>query len=309
VRRFAIVYLFCLATPLVAQQQSAPQMPYHSVPDFFRLPPNIMMGETAAVALDAKGHIFVFTRAPHPLLEFDPEGNFVRAYGEGIFTRPHGLRFDPEGNIWLTDRDAHFVLKMSPDGRVLMVLGRQNQPGVVGNHSEQLFDQPTDVAFGHFGDVFVTDGYGNSRVVKFDKTGKFLKAWGQRGTGPGEFNIPHSIVVDSKGLLYVADRENKRIQIFDSEGNFIKEWKHVGQPWGLSITPGPDQVLYMADGLADRVLKLDLSGNILGTFGERGKQVGQFYFAHGIAVGPNNELYIAEILNWRAQKLVLERIH
>jgi DNA-binding beta-propeller fold protein YncE len=133
-----------------------------------------------------------------------------------------------------------------------------------------------------------------------------LKAWGQKGTGPGEFNVPHSIVADSQGRLYVADRENNRIQIFDSNGDFISEWTHVGQPWALAITSGPNQIIFMTDGQADRILKLDLNGKILGAFGQRGKQPGQFYFAHGIAVASNNDLYVADTLNWRAQKLVLE---
>jgi YVTN family beta-propeller protein len=131
-----------------------------------------------------------------------------------------------------------------------------------------------------------------------------VKDWGKKGTGPGEFDVPHSIVIDSKGLLYVGDRENNRIQIFDTDGNFVREWDKIGSPWGLFITPGPDQVIYMSDGAANRVLKLDLNGNILGAFGESGKQPGQFEYAHGIAVGPKNEIYVAEILNWRVQKLV-----
>lgn len=217
----AVAMVFLLTSPLIAQPPSAPEMLYKSVSDFFRLPPNLHLGETVAVALDSNGHIFVFNRMPgHPILEFDNAGSFVRSFGEDIFTSPHGLRVDPEGNIWATDRDAHVVLKMSADGRILLVLGRKDFPGIVGSKGEQLFDKPTDVAFGPSGDIFVADGEGNSRIVKFDRNGKFLKAWGRKGKGPSEFNVPHSVVADLQGRVYVADRENNRIQIFDSSGNF-----------------------------------------------------------------------------------------
>jgi YVTN family beta-propeller protein len=304
-RSLLIAVVLCFgATSLYGQQDSVPTMSYRLVPGFFKFPSNIHLGEAASVALDSKGNIFIANRGTHPLVEFDSEGNFLRSIDDDVFVDAHSIRFDTDGNMWFVDRNSHIVLKLDPDGRVLMVLGRKNVSGLMSNHGQPLFNRPTDVAFGANGDIFVTDGYGNSRVVKFDKNGKFLKTWGTKGTGPSEFNIPHSIAIDSKGLLYVADRENNRIQIFDGDGNFIRQWDKIGSPWWLCITPGPNQVIYMADGVAGRVLKLNLSGEILGAFGDPGKQSGRFAEPHGLAVGPQHELYVSEILTWRVQKFV-----
>jgi DNA-binding beta-propeller fold protein YncE len=299
--RFFCYLLACVALwPAGAASQSAelPRLAYQPVAHFLELPIGGNFGEAAGVAINSRGHLFIFHRGPSPLMEFDANGCFVRSIGEGLFTRPHGLRIDREDNIWTTDVGSHLVLKFNSEGRVLLVLGRQ---GVAGE-SDALFNQPSDVAFSPMGEIFVTDGYGNSRVVKFDKEGNFLKAWGRKGTAPGEFDLPHTIAIDARGRVYVGDRENQRVQIFDGYGNFVQEWRHVGHPWGLFITP--EQVLYLADGRANRVLQLDLNGNILGVLGGPGKAPGQFAYAHGIAVGASNEIYIAEILNWRVQKFV-----
>ncbi len=274
------------------------ELPYRLVPHFLSLPAGWNLQETPGVALNSRGHIFVFHRGPHALMECDGAGKFVRTIGEGLFTRAHGLRIDGEDNIWTTDVGSHIVLKFNPEGRVLMVLGREDNAG----ETDRLFDRPADVAFGPAGEIFVADGYGNSRVVKFDKHGKFIKAWGKAGTMPGEFNLVHTVAVGPNGRVYVGDRENERVQIFDLDGNFIEEWTHVGHPWGLDLTP--DNVFLMTDGYADRVSKIDLAGNVLGTFGGPGKAPGEFSYAHWIAVGPEDEFYVAEILNWRVQKFV-----
>jgi DNA-binding beta-propeller fold protein YncE len=290
----------------LSKPEDSPDMGYEAVPDFLSLPPGANFGEATGVALNSKGHIFVFNRGPQPLMEFGRDGKFVRTLGDGLFTSAHGLRIDGDDNIWTTDIGSHTVLQFNREGRVLMVLGKT---GVAGEWSEAfdmpLFNQPTDVAFGPSGAIFVSDGYGNSRIMKFDKNGRFIKSWGRKGASPGDFNLPHAVAVDAKGLIYVGDRENKRVQIFDAEGGFVKEWPHVGCPYGLCITP--DQLLYMADGRAERVLKMNLEGEILGSFGEAGKAVGQFGWAHDIAVGPQSEIYVAEILNWRVQKFVKSR--
>jgi DNA-binding beta-propeller fold protein YncE len=250
------------------------------------------------IAQDSRGHIYVFNRSPHPLLEFDPSGRFVREIGEGMFVSAHSVRIDSEDNIWAVDVNAHFVVRFNPQGRVTMVLGYKNR----GSEEPEYFNRPTDIAFARNGDFYITDGYVNSRVVKYSKDGKLLKIWGKKGTGPGEFNLPHAVVVDAKGRVYVADRENKRIQIFDSDGNFIREWKQFGSPWGLEITP--DQHIFMADGYADRVVELDTEGKQLGTLGSSGKAPGQFFYAHGICAGKDGALYVSEIRNWRVQKFV-----
>jgi DNA-binding beta-propeller fold protein YncE len=285
----------------VAGAEGFPQLGYHVVPDWPQLPEGVNFRETASVAADARGHVFVFHRGPKPIMEFDAGGAFIRAWGDGTFVNPHGLRFDPEGNLWAVDNGGHFVVKMDGSRRIRMVLGRRDVPGT----TDALFNGPTDVAFGPNGDVYVTDGYGNSRVVKFTKAGTFVRTWGRKGTGPSEFNTPHSIVVDKRGRVYVGDRENNRIQIFDPDGKLLTQWTHLGSPWGLYLTP--DETLYMADGRTNnRVLKLNLEGQVLGAFGKPGKLPGEFLFAHHLTVSPAGEIYVAEILNWRVQKFVLK---
>ena len=278
------------------------ELPYRVVPDWLRLPPGWNLEQTGGIATDARGHVYVFHRGPHPLLEFEPSGELVREIGAGLFVSAHGVEVDPEGNIWAVDVGNHTVLKFNSAGRLTMVLGRKGTAGSELGEVIQQFNKPTDIAFAPNGDIYVTDGYGNSRVVKFSPDGRLLKTWGQKGTGAGEFDTPHTIAVDAQGLVYIGDRENNRIQIFDADGKFLRQWTHIGSPWGLEITP--DQHIYMADGYANRVLKLDLEGKILGALGETGRDPGQFRFVHHIAVGNNGEIYVSEILNWRLQKFV-----
>ncbi|MDB6127328.1 MAG: repeat-containing protein, partial [Verrucomicrobia bacterium] len=287
--------LACLVLPLLAQGADflpVPELGYRVHPDFFDLP---RAGEASGVAVNSQGHIFLFQRVAPMLCEFTATGKFVRSLGEGLFTHPHGLRIDAEDNIWTIDDENHLVLKLSPQGRVLLILGRRN----VGAEADWLFGKPTDVAFGANGEIYVSDGYANSRVMKFDRAGNFLKSWGKYGTGPGEFILPHSIVVDRRGRVYVGDRENMRIQIFDAEGTFIKEWTRIGYPYGLFITP--DQHVWMADGGFDRIVELDENGTIVGAFGEPGHAPGQFAWAHFLAIGADRKLYVADVLNWRFQ--------
>jgi DNA-binding beta-propeller fold protein YncE len=306
-----VCVLWLIAIHAFSQSPKLPDLGYQPVPDFFIPPPGANFGEVSGIALNSKGHVFVFNRGSKPLIEFDSNGKFIRTLGDGIFKSTHGLRIDPQDNIWITDIGLNVVLKLSPEGRVLMVLGRSGKAGefltqsyssTVLNYDAPLFNQPTDVAFNSAGEIFVTDGYGNSRIVKFDRNGKLIKTWGSKGNAPGEFDLPHSIAFDAKDLMYIADRENNRIQIFDAEGKFIKEWTHVGDPWAIVITP--DQFLYLADGKNERVLKMNLNGEILGALGEPGKGVGQFDFAHSLAVGAKGEIYVGEVLNWRVQKFV-----
>ena len=298
-RHAAVTLLVCLAS-VVATPQTAnfSDLGYRPVAGFLTLPPEANFGEAAGVALNSKDHLFVFHRGPQPLMEFDADGKFIRSIGEGLFGSAHAVRIDTDDNIWTVDWQDHTVLKFDPNGRVLMVFGKRGEPG----ESDGLFNQPTDVAFGPSREIYISDGYGNSRVQKYSPEGKFLRAWGTKGTEPGQFNLPHAIAVDSEGLVYVGDRENSRIQIFDSDGNFLKQWTHVGHPYGLAITP--DQLIYVAGGRDEQVLILDRNGKILGKFGERGRGRGQFGWPHGIAVGPHQEIYVAEILNWRVQKFV-----
>ena len=302
--RLAVLALLCVTGRAEAQDtktagfQPVPELGYRVMPDFFHAPDGMTVGEASGVALNSKGHIFLFQRAKPMLIEYDEHGTYVRSLGEGLFTHPHGLRIDDEDNLWTTDDGSHLVLKLSPAGHVLLVLGRKD----LAAEADWLFNQPTDIAFGKNGEVYVSDGYGNSRVMKFDREGNFLKAWGKYGTGPGEFNLPHSIAIDHQGNVYVGDRENKRIQVFDAEGNFLKEWTGIGYPYGLFITP--DQHIWMVDGGYDRILELDQNGKILGAFGEPGHAPGQFAWGHFLAVGKDKKIYVADVLNWRFQVFV-----
>ncbi len=300
------MYVALLCTSLVCQEpsqqtpafQAVPELPYKAVSNFFKFPEGMSSGESSAVAVNSKGHIFLFQRVKPMLAEYDEHGAFIRSIGEGLFTHPHGLRIDAEDNLWTTDDGNHLVLKIDPSGKVLLVLGRINTAA----EADWLFNRPADVAFAKNGDVYVADGYGNSRIVKFDRDGNFIKAWGKYGSGTGEFDLPHTVVVDREGRVYVGDRENQRIQIFDADGKFLRQWTNIGYPYGLVITP--DQHVWMADGGYDRIVELDQEGRILGAFGEPGHKPGQMAWAHFIAVGPDQTIYLADVLNWRFQVFV-----
>ncbi len=281
---------------VASSSSSTAQLRYQLVPDFLKLASNSYFSEVSGVALNSRGHVFVFQRGTHPLVEFDENGEFVRTMGESLFNRPHGLRVDASDNLWVTDNGAHFVLKLNPEGRILMVLGQKDYPG--NDHSH--FDGPDDVAFGKSGEIYVADGEGNSRIVKFDRDGNFVREWGRRGSGKGEFRLPHTIVTDSEGLVYVGDRENARIQVFDSDGNFRTEWTDLGHPYGLFLAP--DQHLYLADAEASRVSEIDIHGNMLGSFGIAGRGPGQFAGAHALAITSKKEIFVAEVFNWRVEK-------
>lgn len=311
--RVAIVaLLFLVSSPAFAQRPAVPAIPYQSIPNAIKLPQNLYLGEAAGVAVNSGGDIFVYTRSGHTrLFEFDPEGNYLRSIGDGLygFVFAHSVRLDKYDDIWCVDEGSNMVIEFSPEGRVLMVLGRRPEPSEHlrpgQTYPDWMFNRPTDVAWDPAGDIFVSDGYGNSRVVKYDKNGNWVKAWGKRGTAPGEFNTPHSIVTDAKGNVYVGDRGNRRIQVFDSNGNFLKQWTGIGAPWALCITPPPHQIIYSSDSVPGRIYKLDLNGKILGVFGKAGKRLGEFGWVHEMACPSENVLYVAELLNWRVQKLIL----
>ena len=330
-KRSAMFVLLCLAISLLcsAQEKTVPEIPYESVPNLLKLPNDFYLGEAAGVAVNSQGHIFVYTRSAQTrLFEFDAKGNFVREIGKDLygFSFAHVVRIDKDDNIWCVDEGANMVIEFDPQGRVMMLFGRKPEaveggapppPGVTppppnpafASFAHRLFNRPTDVAWDPAGNSFIADGYGNSRVMKFDRDGNWVKEWGKRGTAPGEFHTLHSIATDAKGNVYVGDRENNRIQVFDGEGNFLKEWTNAGAPWAICITPGPKQVLYTTDSLAGRIYKLDLDGNILGEFGKDGKRLGQFGWVHEISCPSENTLFVAELLNWRVQKLILHPTH
>lgn len=285
-----------LALPVLSRAETPAYRVVPGWPSGASAAPGYGTQAVSAVTTDAHGQVFVFQRAPQPVLVFDREGKYLRAWGAGTFTNPHGCRVDPEGNVWVTDNADHRVLKFTPEGKLLLTLGVKNQPGEDDTH----FNKPTDVAFGPTGDVYVSDGYGNSRVVRFSHTGKYLGAWGKKGKGEGEFVLPHSVVVDARGQVYVADRENGRVQIFTPEGKFVSQWTNTGHPYGLALTR--DQKLAVSEGLGNRVAVYDLEGKLLTRFGQAGSAPGQFNMPHLLAADQQGALYVAEVNGKRVQK-------
>ena len=317
-----------------------------------RLPADIHFGEVTGIDVDKRHHVFVFMRTggrntvhggvASQLFEFAADGNLIREIGKELygFAFAHTVRVDRDGNIWTSDEGTNMIVKFSPAGRALMVLGRREEaveespphaPGETPPPRWGGFNRPTDVAWDLQGNIFVADGYNNSRVVKISPDGRWLTTWGERGTAPGQFNILHSIASDAKGNIYVADRTNRRIQVFDPNGTllrvmtidvpFTKEPNVMfgamprpganplassGAPWAICITPGATQYLYSADAVPGRIYKLTLDGKVLGVMGEAGKKAGEFGWVHQIACPSENELWVGEILNWRVQKLTLK---
>src|SRR3954463_7566242 len=273
----------------------------------------------------------------------------VGIYG---FVFAHVVRVDSEDNIWVVDEAANLVMKFDPNGRILMTIGRKPEsinvrnyepptppapargggeggegrgagagrggqqaaaPPVVGaGVAGESFNRPTDVGWDAQGNIFVSDGYGNSRVVKYDKNGVFLKMTGHRGAGPGEFNTPHSLAMDAKGNVYIADRGNNRVQVLDNDLNFKTQYLNVGTPWAVCVTPGPHQYLFSSNSNAignfdnGEIYKMELDGKIVGRFGEGGKQMKQFGSVHEIDCRNENEILVGELTNWRVQKLLLK---
>jgi len=293
--------------PALLVPETAPELDYVVAPTAVTLPAGVTMGATASVAFDANGHLFVLTRGDKTFFEFNPDGTFIRSFGDKLFTRSHGLRIDRDGNLWATDVGGHIVVKMTRDGQPLLTIGTKGEAGewneATGSHK---LNQPNDVVLAGNGDVFVAQGHtpgaeGDARVLKFDKNGKFIKSWGGKGSGPGRFQVAHGIAIDAKGLVWVADRENQRIQLFDQDGKFVREVKYKGLPCSLDIGR---QYMYMVNGFAGQVLRLDLNGKVLAAMGKPGKGPGEFGEAHMIAVSQKDEIYVADSVNAALVKFV-----
>ena len=289
---------------------TSPPLPYVAAGEWFKLPPGMNFRGTSGVAFNSKGNVFVIHRGSMPLMEFDGDGNFIRGFGDGLFERSHGLRIDAQDNIWATDVAANLVYKFNPSGRLEMVLGVKGHTGEWHPFGHlRLFQEPNEAVVGPAGDIFVLQGHGkgDSLILKFDRDGNFIKAIGKKGKGPGEFDLPHSPVFDAKGLLYIADRNNARIQVFDADGNYIRESKHPGTPCGLFMAP--DQTIWLAHGHTGQIMTLDLEGNVLGTMANagNGKTIGKYGEAHYIALSPRGEVFVADTLNWRVQKYVKQQ--
>ena len=336
-----------LFTGVLFAQAPVPEIPFDSTPNLLKFPEHVYMGEGAGVATNSKGNIFVYTRTGSAnavvggsrvfthggarLFEFGPNGNYIREIGSGVygFLFAHAVRIDPQDNIWVVDEGSSMVIKFNPEGRIVMTMGRKPEAIAIGREGGgegggaggrggagagvrgDNFNRPTDVAWDAAGNIFVADGHGNSRVAKFDKNGKFIKSWGTKGTGPGEFDTPHAIAVDAQGMVYVGDRGNKRIQVFDNDGTFKTQYTNAGSPYGICISLGSHQYLYTSNSNPPtsmdngEIYKMELDGRILGKFGKAGKLMKEFGTVLEIDCRNPNEVFVAETVNWRVQKLTL----
>lgn len=261
---------------------------------FPELPIEYPLGACSAVALNSKGEIYLFHRGKHPILCVSSDGTLLRSWGDELIGSAHGMRVDSQDNVWVTDIGRHRVFKFDPQGKVLLALGT----GKPGTGTDE-FNRPTDIAFGTNGEFFVSDGYGNSRVLKFGADGRCLKAWGTRGQKPGEFHLPHSLLIDARGRLLVGDRENDRIQIFNLDGELQGQWEGFA-PYGLAIDRAGQ--VFVADARASQILRLNSEGQVVQRWGQKGKAPGEFDLPHMLAFDSTGNLYIAEVGNKRFQK-------
>jgi len=369
----AVVVLGLTMTPAFAQ--SVPELPFESVPNPLKLPNDIHFGEIAGVAVNSRGHVFVFSRGnstgpsymatASQLLEFDANGTFVREIGKNLnaWSYAHAVRIDPQDNIWVVDKGSNMILRFTPEGHVDWVFGRKGEAShlivppdyqtvmarlldraglavdipennnprwPVPVHRDNVFNQPTDVAWDSNGNSYFTDGYINSRVGKVNARGEWVASWGSLGSGPGQFDTPHGIAVSPQDEIYVADRGNRRIQVFDPDGTYLREFtvdvpvdvtrgKIVygreapnattgslapGAPDALCMTTGPNPVLFIGDLYPSRIYKVSLEGKVLGVYGQPGRNLGEFGWIHAIACPSEDEIWVAELINWRVQKLV-----
>jgi DNA-binding beta-propeller fold protein YncE len=342
-------------------QSAPPEISFDSVPGFFKLPADMYFGEVSGIALNSKKHIFVLSRgnttgpaygaAAAQLLEFDASGKFLREIGHNLYawSFAHAVRVDPNDNVWVADKGSDVVVRFDPSGRVSMVFGRKSEASDESAHPlehpkpplppvDGMFRQVTDMTWDSHGNTYISDGYINSRVAKYDPDGNWMGSWGEPGSGPGQFSTLHAIVADRSDQIYVADRGNARIQVFDTSGHLVRIMKidvpappdapvpignrpteiggagyaagtngtmKPGSPWAMCITSGATQYLYVADAYPGRIYKLSLDGTVLGWLGGAGKVLKKFGWIHELACPSENELYVAELLNWRAQKLIL----
>jgi len=346
-----------LVAPAAYAQEQVPQIAFDSVPNFLKLPDSLFLGEVSGVAVNSKGHVFVFSRgsttgpayaaAAAQLLEFGPDGEFLREIGKNLYawSFAHAVRVDRDDNIWAADKGSDMVIRFNPAGRVTLVFGRKQEASDESTEPlkhpkpplapiDGMFRQVTDIAWDRAGNGYISDGYINSRVAKVGPDGEWLGSFGAPGDQAGQLNTPHSIAVDVQDNIYVADRGNRRIQVFDTNGKVLRQitidvpfdpntkpaignrpdqkppvgtvqTMVAGSPWALCITPGPNQVLYASDAYPGRIYKLSLDGKVLGVLGQSGKQLKQFGWIHEIACPTENTLIVAELLNWRVQKLEL----
>jgi len=277
------------------------------------LPPGWSFREIGAVGIDRHDNVYVFNRGEHPMIVLDREGNFLRSWGEGIFPRAHGLSAGPDDTFFLTDDADHTVRQCTPTGKVLLTIGIPGQPAPF--MSGEPFHRCTHTALSPDGYIYVSDGYGNARVHKYAPDGRYLFSWGAPGTDPGEFNIVHNICCDADGWVYVADRENHRVQVFDGSGRYETQWNNLHRPCGLYMPRGHHPVCYIGElgpgmavnlevpNLGPRLTITDHTGKRLARIGglHAGNGPGEFHAPHGIAVDSHGDIYVGEVslTNWR----------
>jgi NHL repeat-containing protein len=329
---------------------NVPLIPFEVVPNFFKITPDQNFGETLSVAVNSKGNIVVlnhpgtamsgplYGNATTQVLEFDSNGKLLREIGKGVYGLgyAHSVRFDKYDNLWVVDKGTNSIMKFNTAGYVTMNLGRRPEGyegeyhrlvGAQARPTDANYNAPTDIGWDAEDNIYISDGYGNSRVAKLNKNGDWIKSWGSFGTGESQFRTPHNLQVDRQGNVYVADRGNGRIQVFDSNGTFKKfiwlnaaydKTRHpvlgnlpanppnASAPWALCITTnGPTQYLFAVDTEPGRLYKMTLDGQILGMLGESGRGPKQFNWPHGIACPSEDVIFIADMNNWRVQKLLL----
>lgn len=272
--------------------------------NWWTLPEGWEFGWVPAVAVDSQDRVYVYSRSEHPMVVFDRDGNFIDSWGDDILKDAHGIFIDADDNIYCTEREPHVIRKFTADGELLMTLGTPDVPGAEG----EPFNLPTDFALGPDGEMYISDGYGNARVHKYSPDGELIKSWGQPGTGPGEFDLPHCVRVDPRNRLMVADRENNRIQFFTLDGEYIEEWGDLLQPDTIYIDE--DDLVYIAE-LGQRISIMTLDGEVISQWGsERGSTVpGEFMACpHGIWLDSHGDIYVGEVqADARLQKFIRQR--
>ena len=287
-------------------------MNYRPVVGWGQLPDGWSFVEATSVAVDAADNVWVFNRGAHPVIVFDRAGKFLRSWGEGLIRRAHGINIGPDGSVWLTDDLHHTIRQFSPEGKLLLTIGDPDHAATL--HAGKPFNRPTHSAIcPRTGNIYISDGYGNSRVHKFDPRGRHLNSWGEPGTDPGQFNIPHNIATDAAGRVYVADRENSRVQIFDEGGQYLGQWNNLHRPCGLFADARHDR-FYIGElpthlavnkevpNIGARVSVLSATGELVARVGGRfaGEKPGEFIAPHGVAVDSRGDFYVAEV-SWTAQ--------